>query len=215
MTADSRTHAKGWYVDPDDADQLRYWNGEAWTDQRRAKPSWGAPAETSPPSPKDRAKGRRRAFSAVVAIGALLCAAVWFSIPKRPDPTIADDRFRAAAAEICAGALPALRAERRPERRLSDTEVADRIDEVATELEGVVVDLRAVPVAAADRTEVVAWLDAWDRFIDVGHRYADAIRAGNADAAEDVRRDGDDEATAIGRFASGNRIDACVPFQLS
>lgn len=214
MTADAHTHAKGWYVDPDDLDSLRYWDGKGWTEQRRTRPSWGGPEGTQPPSPADRARKRRRAFFAVVIVGTILCAVVWFTIPKRPPRTISDDQFRSAAAGICADTIPELRAERRPERQLSDDEVADRIDEVADKLEDVVADLRAVPVAAADEAEVQAWLAAWDGYIDVGHRYAEAIRDGDATAAEDVRREGDDEAAAIGRFASGNRIDACIPFQL-
>ena len=214
MTADAHTHAKGWYVDPDDPEGLRYWDGKAWTEQRRTRPSWGAPEGDQPPSPAERARSRRRAFFAIVTIGSILCAVVWFSIPKRPPRTISDDRFRAAAADICAASIPELRAQRRPERQLSDDEVADRIDEVASELEGVVADLGAVPVSAGDEAEVRAWLEAWDGYIDVGHRYAEAIREGDADAAENVRREGDDEAAAIGRFASGNRLDDCIPFPL-
>ncbi len=34
----------GWYDDPEDATQLRYWDGSRWTDERR-------PRETPPPPP--------------------------------------------------------------------------------------------------------------------------------------------------------------------
>lgn len=30
----------GWYGDPDDPNQFRYWDGEAWTFERRRRPSW-------------------------------------------------------------------------------------------------------------------------------------------------------------------------------
>lgn len=30
----------GWYGDPDDPNQFRYWNGEAWTFERRRRPTW-------------------------------------------------------------------------------------------------------------------------------------------------------------------------------
>jgi len=213
VTADSRTHAKGWYVDPDDDTQLRYWDGGQWGDERRARPSWGGPAGDAP-SPDSKHRDRRRLFAVVVVIGALLCAVVWFSIPKRPDPTISDAAFRSAANDLCAATFPDLRAERRPERNLSDGEVADRVDEVADELDGVVRDLGEIPVQAADRAEVEAWIDAWAAYVEVGRSYAEAIRTGDADHAERVRAGGDDEARAIGRFASGNRIDACVPYQL-
>jgi hypothetical protein len=35
----STEHPKGWYGDPENRDQQRFWNGEAWTDQRRPDPN--------------------------------------------------------------------------------------------------------------------------------------------------------------------------------
>lgn len=151
----------------------------------------------------------------MVAVGVALCAFVWFTIPKRPARTVGDRTFLAAAESACRAVVPELRAERGSERPLKDAQVADRIEEVALKLEVLVAEIRALPVAAADRAEVAIWLDAWDGYLAVGHRYAVAIRTGDAEKAEKVRTQGDDEADAIGRFASGNRIDACVPFSLA
>jgi hypothetical protein len=36
---DYRRARAGWYFDPDGGDHERYWNGEAWTEHRRSKPS--------------------------------------------------------------------------------------------------------------------------------------------------------------------------------
>jgi len=52
----------GWYDDPDDATQLRYWDGTRWTEQRRSRetpppppPAPTSPAPQFPPSPWDTA----------------------------------------------------------------------------------------------------------------------------------------------------------------
>lgn len=214
MNTESGTQAPGWYPDPDRADSLRYWDGSTWTDQRRDRPEWlaestAAGAEGRPP------RSMRRPLAIVIAIGVALTAFVWFTIPKRPDRSIDDRAFLAAAESACRRVVPDLRAERRSQKPLKDDQVADRIDEVAAKLDDMVAELRALPVAVADQAEVAGWLSAWNEYLEVGRRYADAIRAGDAEKAEKVRQQGDDEAEVIGRFASGNRIDACVPFSLA
>lgn len=219
MNADAPAQSPGWYQDPDLADGLRYWDGTRWTDRRRPKPDWveadGMGRVRSATGPAPSRWSTRKTFALVVAIGFALCAFVWLTIPKRPGRTVEDRTFLAAAADLCQATLPELRAERRPERRLSDTEVASRIDQVADELDDLVANLDDLPVASADQDEVDKWLRAWAGYIDVGRDYADAIRTGDAGAAEDIRARADDDADAIGRFASGNRIDSCIPFSLS
>lgn len=43
-SGEPRALAEGWYDDPDDATQLRYWGGSAWTDHRAPKQAPPPPA---------------------------------------------------------------------------------------------------------------------------------------------------------------------------
>ena len=44
MTDQTNLPVPGWYADPEDATQLRWWDGTAWTDQRQASITEQAPA---------------------------------------------------------------------------------------------------------------------------------------------------------------------------
>lgn len=212
MDSQAPTQSPGWYTDPDSPSELRYWDGDGWTDDRRDKPDWlGPDGDVTPKS----SRSTRRIFTILAVIGVLLCAFVWFTIPKRPARSVSDTNFLAKSERICDNVVPTLRAERKPERKLSDDEVANRIDEVANKLTVMVSDLRDLPVAAADQAAAKRWLANWDKYIAVGRQYADAIRDGDGEVAEQVRRRGDDADRALGRFASGNRIDSCIPFSLA
>ena len=155
---------------------------------------------------------RWRVLIIVVAVTVAAVVAVWAwssGRSRRPEATIDDAAFVRQANAICARHIPALRA---PERRATSTttlrvetlySVADGIDRVAAEL-------RTVPVEPDDAARVDAWLDDWSRYTQVGRRYADAVKRGDADEFSAI----DDEAVVLarrmGRFARGNRIDDCV-----
>lgn len=59
------TTSPGWYVHPDMADSLRYWDGEKWTDQ------------VAPATPK-KEKGGVSTTAKGVTIGVLVAAAVTY-----------------------------------------------------------------------------------------------------------------------------------------
>lgn len=153
---------------------------------------------------------RWRVWIILAAVAVAIAAVVAWSSSRsrRPEATIDDPEFVRRANEICARSVPSLRA---PERRTSTTalrpqtlrSVADGIDRVAAEL-------RTVPVEPDDAARVDAWLDDWQRYTAVGRRYADAVSRDDAEEYSAI----DDEAVVLasrmGRFARGNRIDACV-----
>ena len=59
----TQTPAAGWFVDPQDATQFRYWDGSAWTDHR--SPRGPAAADQLNQAATDLADGLSRGFSAV------------------------------------------------------------------------------------------------------------------------------------------------------
>ncbi len=59
----TQTPEAGWFVDPQDATQFRYWDGSAWTDHR--SPRGPAAADQLNQAATDLADGLARGFSAV------------------------------------------------------------------------------------------------------------------------------------------------------
>src|SRR2546423_12904570 len=112
----------GWYPDPDGSSDLRYWNGDAWTDDRRPRPSWvgGAKADApvsspQPPAPEEDATprpSRQRwwflAGVAVLAAGALILAEIALGSARPGPKVLTDATFVAQANDVCATPLPQL-----------------------------------------------------------------------------------------------------------
>ena len=215
----ARTHPPAWYPDPYRSDQLRRWDGAAWTDDVRAVPPWvgGATrlAEGPPPSRfRGRLRGRLRdrptvarrlwSASAITLVFALLLA---LSLPAAlrtvDQEQIEDPRFLAAASEVCD------RANRDALQPYRTGDASDP-DGLATALEGFVADLRAIDIAPADREVAGRWIDEWERLADTGHRHAEAL----ADNDEALARRLNDEnlvtRASINRFAYANGLTACV-----
>jgi hypothetical protein len=126
-----------------------------------------------------------------------------------PPATFDDPAFVRRANAVCADTVPELRA---PERRATSTSVLDekRLAAVADGLGEVVAELRRLPVSDDAADEVDAWLDDWEEFVRVGHRYAEAVGDDDPERYTAI----DDEAVRLarrmGRFARGNGIDDCV-----
>ena len=57
----------GWYPDPEQVGQLRFWDGHSWTDQRQATTTPPSPGVGVPPSPYPAVRGDRT--NAGVALG--------------------------------------------------------------------------------------------------------------------------------------------------
>ncbi len=151
---------------------------------------------------------------AALAVGALVLvgAGALRSRPDLPPRTIEDRSFTQRADAVCARALPALR-EERPERGEGEQDprtVATGVDRAADRLAEVVARLRSLPVAAGDQAEVDRWLDDWDAYVAVGHRYADALREGTEKTYTSVADLGNPLARRIFLFSRANGMPACV-----
>ena len=128
---------------------------------------------------------------------------------SKPAATIDDPEFVRQANAVCKTTVADLRA---PDRKTpSTTELKPAtIDATADGLAAVAADLRTIPVRAEDEARVKTWLADWDRFIAVGHRYADAVKAGDEEGYTKIDDEAVDLAQRIGRFARGNGIDECI-----
>lgn len=220
MTNDQTTKAPGWYRDPEDPALIRYWDGSHWTDKRRPRPEW-APAMTPAEEAAHRAALRRRRWylrgGGTIAVGALVVLtllAIRADVPAIPPRSVEDTAFTAAAESVCARTMPAI-LEQPPEPGGDDEPPADeafaqRIEKTATDLSGVLAELRRIPVAAPDRPEIEAWLGDWALFIDVGHRYAAAVRRGKPSEFKKVGAQGDAPSRRIYQFSKANDMPSCV-----
>jgi hypothetical protein len=147
-----------------------------------------------------------RPRTTVVAVALVALAACGDSIPPK---TISDQAFVKAANKICAARIPPLRAPQRKATSTTDLR-PENLERVAAGLEDTAAELRGLEVQAEDKAEVDAWLKDWDQFVDVGRRYAAAVKAGDDERFSRI----DDEAITltkrIGKFARGNGIDDCI-----
>ena len=215
------TKSPGWYTDPDDPGVIRYWDGAGWTEERRPRPSWAPPLDPEEAARHEEAMRRRRKWWArgvgSLLAGALLVAtlfAVRGDVPAIPARTVDDTAFTDAANALCAKAMPAIR--RQPpqpggdDKPSADEAFARRVERTATDLEAVVVDLRGLAVADADRDEIDRWLADWDEFVSVGHRYAAALRTGDREHYTAVGAEGDAPSRRIYAFSKANGMPECV-----
>lgn len=125
-------------------------------------------------------------------------------------PRIDDPRFAGQAERICSQELPPLRADLSDDEPREPAEVAPTIDDRAASLEALVRSLRALPVKPAARAEVDEWFGDWRRYIDVGRRYADALRDGDPDRYSAVADEGLEPQARISAFARANGFKSCA-----
>jgi len=221
----------GWHPDPDDPSWLRHWDGRRWGGERRPRPSWapqaasagllatgsggGSGADGDPPT----TRGSRRRWY-LLAGGAVVFGVVLVSVPAWlgsgvtiPPRTVSDTGFTGRADAVCAGALPKLRKDRPESREATGTPAAfaARVERAAEGLTAVAADLRAIPVATAGgAAEVGHWLDDWNAYIAVGHRYADAIRAEDDARSKVLAARGQALSKRIFAFSKGNDMPHCT-----
>ena len=214
----------GWYADPVDPNRLAYWDGKRWTGQRRPRPSWtnrraksAGDGNRRPPIP---GHGRRQWFviaGAVVLVVGLAYAALPKSSGDGPK-VLTDAAFVKAANDKCAATLNGLRPPLAQVDPLaggklpSNAQQADSADRAADGLVTLAAQLRDMPAAPADQIHISAWLDDWQRYADVGHRVAAALRSPKPRDAAKVGAEGDMYQRRADRFARANGIKKCEFF---
>ncbi len=224
----------GWHPDPDGGDNLRHWNGRKWGSEKRSRPAWaggggggkgsggsgsgsggsgsgGEPAQPAPGRPT-----RRWLVGGAVVVAFVFFVLFAISLSRGPDippRSVGDRSFTRRAEAACKSVLPKLQAQRpqlgeKPKDRAEV--VASRVESTADGLEELVVQLRAIPVAAADQVRVDGWLDDWETYIAVGRRYSADLRKGDGDAAVRAARDGDPLTRRVYLFSKSNEMPSCV-----
>jgi hypothetical protein len=217
----------GWYPDPDGGTDLRYWNGEAWTDARRPRPTWigGEPAAAvsvpQPAAPDDDASpapNRRRwwflAGAAVLAAMALILAEVAIGNAKPGPRVLTDKAFIAQANQTCATSLNKLRPAPADEngKPKTNAQVADQIDTAADGIGRLADDLARLPAAAVDQPHIDGWLADWRLYASIGHQYADAVRSGTAKQRKQLATDGEKPQQRADNFSRANALSRCSFF---
>ena len=150
----------------------------------------------------------RRLSASVAATAVMALAGACGGQP--PAPTIEDPRFARQAEQICARDLQPLRADLSDDEPRQPAEVAPTIEARAASLEVLARKLRALRVQDAARPEVDNWLADWRRYIEVGRRYADALRGGDPDRYSAVADEGLEPQARISAFARTNGFDSCA-----
>jgi Protein of unknown function (DUF2510) len=218
---DVEGRSPGWYDDPDDTDAIRYWNGSAWTGQRRPRPEWTdtTPALSPPPSylqtrrPGAPGPNMWWVALALIAVAASLAWALSLTILKRHNVgprTITDASFIAAANSLCRQQLTPLLNAQRPKVGDSDALVADKTEAAATGLDALIATLRQIPVQRADQARVGVWLDNWARYVQTGHAVAVADRTHDASKYEPLLEQGRKQRFPVTDFAQANGIKRCT-----
>lgn len=125
-------------------------------------------------------------------------------------PQLDDPGFAREAEKICARDLPPLRADLSDDDPREPAEVAPTIEARAESLEALVTRLRDVEVQPGGRDEVETWLADWDRYVDVGRRYAKALREGDPQRYAAVADEGLAPQARISAFARANGFKSCA-----
>jgi len=85
-----------------------------------------------------------------------------------------------------------------------------RIERITSTWEATAIDLRALPVGSSDARRVELWLQTWDRWVALGHDYADALRTGADDDARSILDEAAAPQASLRRFAVVNGMDDCA-----
>ena len=205
-----RTFPPAWYKDPVQEGRLRRWDGRSWTTEVRPVPAWLGTVRLAPgPSTSPRRMAHRfwAASAALIALAFVLLTVLRHGGGDDPD-RLDGDGFAREAASICDASRRGPLADVPPPRR--GTEDPRRIEALASGFEVMVADLRRIQVPVADRERVARWFEAWDDYIALGHRYADALRADDGVDERQANFDSQVPKRAVDRFSVVNGMNSCI-----
>ena len=167
---------------------------------------------------RDRDEQRRlahgpRSWILVGAVVVVIVGLAWLTLPKPDNPgpkVLTDATFIAAANSKCRATIPGLRPVIETRRTVPPSEIATDVDRVADGLHDLAGQLRTLPVAAADQAHINGWLDGWNHYTDVGHRYAAALRADDLKTQFALNKEGNEVQRAADRFSRANDLKGCM-----
>lgn len=213
---DRRPDAPGWYPDAETG-RMRRWDGNRWTGESRDMPPWMS-AKVGVGGLGGR-RGIARHWIVFGAVVGFVFLAVSFkamsSSVDLPDRTVDDAEFVSAANTQCRAGLTPLKDARpragTPEGRDPgpDEKVADTVDDAADRISTLLASLRDMATRSADEADLQAWLAEWERYADIGHRYADAVRAGEP-AQRALATEGEASRRRADLFARANGLKDCT-----
>jgi len=169
-------------------------------------------SEANPPPSTKKPRLRRVAlWVTVVIVGGAV--AVWvlgfFLYATHGHDEFFDDRLAARAEPVCARAQEKLRTdESLPEDPTGEdrAQVVERTTEVFAQMRD---ELRQLQRPGTNES-FDEWLRTLDEYVELGPRFAAALRTGNPDIYEPVGNEGDRPATLMNRIARANDMDDCV-----
>ena len=169
-----------------------------------------------PPGPAPVRPTRRWLVGGAVVVALVFFVLFAVSLSRGPDippRSVGDIAFTRRADTVCRRVLPRLQAQRPQlgeKPKDEEEQVASKVELTANGLEGLVTQLRALPVATADEARVDRWLDDWETYIAVGRRYSADLRRGDSDAPARAARDGDPLTRRVYLFSKSNGMPSCV-----
>ena len=126
-------------------------------------------------------------------------------------PRIADRAFEKAASSVCARYVTVFDTATTLSKEPTQVQAGDFLESIATSFDAMVAQLKALPVAPADRAAVDHWLADWDAYDAYGHQYAAAVKTGSERdlVAHDSARIGALRRERNG-FANANSMATCA-----
>jgi len=154
-------------------------------------------------------------IAVVVLGGGLLIRYAFYTSPdqaaEKHAPRISDVAFERSAVTVCQQYVKVFNTDTTLGDQPTEQQSGAFLETIATTFDSMVVKLKAIPVAPADRPAVTRWLAQWDAYDAFGHLYAAAVSKGDE---RDLVSDNSASQGTLRRqrnaFAAANHMRSCV-----